>query len=366
MQKLLVTGGAGFIGSNFARMILNKYPDYHVMVYDKFTYAGNPDNLQDLHDVSRFNVIKGDIADAEKVNDTIKTYGIDTIVNFAAESHVDRSIEEPGGFIQTDVYGVYVLLEATRKFGLERFLQVSTDEVYGAVLEGSSKETDLLQPRSPYSASKAGGELLAHAYYVTYETPTLVTRGSNTYGPYQYPEKMLPLFITNAIEDKPIPMYGDGLYVRDWMHVLDHCAGIDLVLHEGKLGETYNVGGGNEHPNIEVTYKVLERLGKPRSLINFVQDRPGHDRRYSVDTTKIRALGWEPHVPFEDGLAGTVDWYRENDWWWKKIKSGEFAEYYARMYEQRTVLKKHDDDQEGEPQEETKDNSQPETDNPPA
>jgi dTDP-glucose 4,6-dehydratase len=346
LQKLMVTGGAGFIGSNFARMILKKYPHYHVVVYDKLTYAGNPDNLQDLHDEPRFSFVEGDIADAEKVDETVQSHGIDTIVNFAAESHVDRSIEEPGGFIQTDVHGVYVLLEATRKFGLERFLQVSTDEVYGAVLEGSSKETDLLQPRSPYSASKAGGELLAQAYYVTYDTPTLITRGSNTYGPYQYPEKMLPLFITNAIEDKPVPMYGDGMYVRDWMHVLDHSAGIDLVLHEGKLGEIYNVGGGNEHPNIEVTYSVLSRLGKPRTLINYVADRPGHDRRYSVDTAKIRQLGWSPQVPFEQGLADTVDWYRDNEWWWKKIKSGEFADYYARMYGQRTVLRQHDEESE--------------------
>lgn len=345
MQRLMVTGGAGFIGSNFARMMLQKYPDYHVMVYDKFTYAGNPDNLQDLNDNPRFNVIKGDITDAEKVEETVKTYGIDTIVNFAAESHVDRSIEGPDGFIRTNLNGVYVLLEVTRKFGLEKFLQVSTDEVYGAVLEGSSTENDLLRPRSPYSSSKAGGELMAQAYYITYGTPTLVTRGSNTYGPYQYPEKMLPLFITNIIEDEPIPMYGDGMYVRDWMHVLDHSAGIDLVLHKGNLGEIYNVGGGNEHPNIEVTYSILERLNKPKSLINYVADRPGHDRRYSVDTTKIRELGWEPQVPFEKGLGDTVDWYRDNEWWWKKIKSGEFAEYYNRMYRQREILRKHDDEE---------------------
>jgi dTDP-glucose 4,6-dehydratase len=337
----MVTGGAGFIGSNFARTMLEKYPEYRVLVYDKMTYAGNPDNLLDIQDNPRFSFVKGDIADQAKVDETVSSYGIDTIVNFAAESHVDRSIDEPGGFIQTDVYGVYVLLEAARKFGLERMLQVSTDEVYGAVLEGSSKETDLLEPRSPYSASKAGGELLAQAYYVTYGTPTLVTRGSNTYGPYQYPEKMLPLFITNAIEDKPVPMYGDGKYVRDWMHVLDHCAGIDLVLQKGEPGQIYNVGGGNERENIDVTYQVLELLGKPRTLINYVQDRPGHDRRYSVDTTKIRALGWQPQKSFEEGLAETVQWYTGNRWWWEKIKSGEFADYYARMYEQRKVLAKH-------------------------
>ncbi len=342
MRNIMVTGGAGFIGSNFARMMLEKYPDYHITVYDKMTYAGNPDNFMDIEDSPRFNFVKGDIADQEKVDETIQQLNIDTIVNFAAESHVDRSIEEPGGFIQTDIFGVYVLLEAVRKFGLERILQVSTDEVYGAVLEGSSKESDKLEPRSPYSASKAGGELMCRAYYVTYNTPVIVTRGSNTYGPYQYPEKVLPLFITNAIEDKPLPVYGDGMQVRDWMHVLDHCAGIDVALHNGAPGETYNVGGGNERHNIEVTYAILSLLQKPRTLIHFVQDRPGHDVRYSVDTTKLRALGWSPQHTFEEGLPETVEWYSNNRWWWEKIKSGEFAEYYARMYEQREVLAKHE------------------------
>jgi len=337
----MVTGGAGFIGSNFARMMLQKYPDYHVTVYDKMTYAGNPDNFKDITDDPRFNFVKGDIADQEKVDDTVRQFNIDTIVNFAAESHVDRSIEEPGGFIQTDVFGVYILLEATRKFGLERMLQVSTDEVYGAVLEGSSLESDKFEPRSPYSASKASGELMCQAYFVPYGTPIVVTRGSNTYGPYQYPEKMLPLFITNAIEDKPIPMYGDGMYVRDWMYVLDHCEGIDFALHTGVNGEAYNVGGGNERHNIDVTYQVLDLLGKPRTLIHYVQDRPGHDRRYSIDTTKMRQMGWSPKRSFEEGLQETVDWYLNNRWWWEKIKSGEFAEYYAKMYEQREVLAKH-------------------------
>jgi dTDP-glucose 4,6-dehydratase len=341
MRNIMVTGGAGFIGSNFARMMLQKYPDYHVTVYDKMTYAGNPDNIMDIQDDPRFNFVKGDIADQDKVDDTVRQLGIDTIVNFAAESHVDRSIDEPGAFIQTDVFGVYVLLEATRKFGLERMLQVSTDEVYGAVLEGSSVETDKFEPRSPYSAAKASGELICQAYFVTNNTPVVVTRGSNTYGPYQYPEKVLPLFITNAIEDKPLPLYGDGLYMRDWMYVLDHCEGIDLVLHKGAPGEVYNVGGGNEKPNIEVTYTVLDLVGKPRSLIHYVQDRPGHDRRYSVDTTKLKALGWAPRYPFEEGLKATVEWYVNNRWWWDKIKSGEFADYYARMYAQREILSKH-------------------------
>ena len=341
MKNIMVTGGAGFIGSNFARMVLRQHSDYRVLVYDKLTYAGNPDNLLDIKDDPRFTFVQGDIADQARVDDTVRRYDIDTIVNFAAESHVDRSIEEPGSFIQTDVFGVYVLLEATRKFGLERMLQVSTDEVYGAVLQGSSRETDKLEPRSPYSASKAGGELMCHAYFVTYGTPVLVTRGSNTYGPYQYPEKMLPLFITNALEDRPIPLYGDGRQVRDWLHVLDHCEGIDFVLHNGQPGEVYNIGGGNERQNIEVTYKILDLLGKPRSLIHFVQDRPGHDRRYSIDTSKLRALGWAPRRSFEQGLKETVEWYTANRWWWEKIKSGEFKEYYARMYEQRPVLAKH-------------------------
>lgn len=344
MQTIMVTGGAGFIGSNFARMMLQKYPDYRVLVYDKLTYAGNPDNLQDLQDDPRFFFVKGDISDMEKVDETVSEYGVDGIVNFAAESHVDRSIEEPGGFIQTDVYGVYVLLEAARKFGIERIHHVSTDEVYGAVLEGSSLEDDTLKPRSPYSASKAGGDLLCHAYFVTYGVPVVVTRGSNTYGPYQYPEKMLPLFITNALEDKSIPMYGNGQQVRDWMHVLDHCEGIDLVFHKGTPGEAYNIGGalgGSEHQNIEVTYTLLDLLGKPRSLINFVQDRPGHDLRYSINTSKAQALGWSPKWSLQDGLKETVDWYVTHRDWWEKIKSGEFAEYYARMYGQREVLSKH-------------------------
>ena len=341
MRSIMVTGGAGFIGSNFARMMLGKYPDYHVIVYDKLTYAGNPDNLRDLQDDPRFLFVRGDIADGGKVEETVRQFGIDAIVNFAAETHVDRSIEAPGSFVQTNVFGVYTLLEAARKFGIKRMVYVSTDEVYGAVLEGSSVETDRLEPRSPYSAAKAGGDLMCRAYFITHNTPVMVTRGSNTYGPYQYPEKMLPLFITNAIEDKPIPMYGDGKYVRDWMHVLDHCEGIDLVLHKGEPGEIYNIGGGNERENIEVTYKVLDLLGKPRSLINYVQDRPGHDRRYSIDTAKMQALGWSPRRGFDDGFRETVEWYINNRQWWEKIKSGEFAEYYARMYGQREVLARH-------------------------
>ncbi len=341
MKTVMVTGGAGFIGSNFARMMLEKYPDYHVLVYDKLTYAGNPENIRDLQGEPRFIFVQGDIANAEKVEGTIREFGVDYIVNFAAETHVDRSIMDPGSFIQTNMLGVYTLLEATRKLGVERILHVSTDEVYGAVPEGSSTEGDVLEPRSPYSASKASGDLMCHAYFVTHGVHVMVTRGSNTYGPRQYPEKLLPLFITNALEDKPLPVYGDGKQVRDWMYVLDHCAGIDLALHKGEAGEIYNIGGGNERENMTVIYAVLDLLNKPRTLIHFVKDRPGHDLRYSVDTTKLRALGWTPQWSLEDGLRSMVEWYSNNHEWWEKIKSGEFAEYYAQMYGQREVLSKH-------------------------
>lgn len=341
MRTIMVTGGAGFIGSNFARMMLEKYPEYHILVFDKLTYAGNPDNVRDLQGHPRFTFVQGDIADAETVERTVQEFGVDAIVNFAAETHVDRSIMDPGSFIETNVRGVFTLLEATRKLGVARMLHVSTDEVYGAVPEGSSSEDDKLEPRSPYSASKASGDLLCRAYYVTHGTQVMVTRGSNTYGPRQYPEKLLPLFISNALEDKPLPVYGDGKYVRDWMYVLDHCAGIDLVLHKGEAGEIYNVGGGNERQNMEIIYAILDLLEKPRTLIHFVKDRPGHDLRYSVSTKKLESLGWSPQWSLKEGLRETVEWYKNNRDWWEKIKSGEFAEYYARMYGQREILSKH-------------------------
>ena len=341
MKTLLVTGGAGFIGSNYARLVLEKHPDLRVVVYDKLTYAGNMDNLAGLAGNPRYAFVHGDIADAAAVEATIREHGVDTIVNFAAETHVDRSIKEPGGFIQTDVYGTYVLLEATRRLGLERMLHVSTDEIYGNVPEGSSRETDNFAPRSPYSASKAGGELMCFAYWETYHTPVVITRGSNNYGPYQYPEKLIPLFITNVLEGKPVPVYGDGQQVRDWIYVLDHCEGIDLVLHQGVLGEAYNIGGGNEHKNLDITYLILDLLGASRSLITYVTDRPGHDRRYSLDTAKLRALGWAPRYSFEDGMRETVDWYQTHRAWWERIKSGEYARYYAEMYGSRAVLARH-------------------------
>ncbi|MFN8597805.1 MAG: dTDP-glucose 4,6-dehydratase [Anaerolineae bacterium] len=337
MRNLMITGGAGFIGSNYVRYVLQNHPDYHVTVFDKLTYAGNLDNLRDVAEEfqSRYSFVRGDICDAEIVNATIRDHHIDTIVNFAAESHVDRSLLTPDAFVKTDVNGTYVLLEAAKQFQLERYHQVSTDEVYGDIPVGSSNETDPLAPRSPYSASKASGDLLVHAYHISYGIPTTITRGSNTYGPYQYPEKLMPLFITNAIDDQWLPVYGDGLQVRDWLYVMDHCSGIDLVLHRGTLGEVYNLGGENEQHNIDVIHMMLKLLNKPESLLRRVTDRPGHDRRYSLNVAKLHALGWEQSATFEQELAATVKWYTENQWWWRKIKSGEYMEYYKSQYEKR-------------------------------
>ncbi len=337
MHNLLITGGAGFIGSNFVRYILGKYPDYGVVVYDKLTYAGNLDNLKDVARdfAGRYAFVRGDICDAEAVRSIIREYGVDTIVNLAAATHVDRSLMEPDEFIRTDVFGTYVLLEATKEFGLERINQVSTDEVYGQVLEGRSKETDPLHTRSPYSASKAGGDLLCLAYHTSFGVPVTITRGANNIGPYQYPEKVVPLFITNAIDDEPLPLYGDGLQMRDYQYVLDHCEGIDVVLHRGQPGEIYNVGTAVETYNIDMARAILDLLGKPHSLIRHVEDRPGHDRRYALDINKIRGLGWQSRHSFEHALEKTVRWYVENEWWWRKIKSGEYKEYYRRQYAER-------------------------------
>ncbi|MBI2909422.1 MAG: dTDP-glucose 4,6-dehydratase [Chloroflexi bacterium] len=332
---LLVTGGAGFIGSNFVRHVLGKYPDRRIIVYDKLTYAGNLDNLQGMTADPRCTFVKGDICDAELVGRVMQQHGVDAIVNFAAETHVDRSLLEPDAFIKTDVYGTYVLLEAARKYGVERYLQVSTDEVYGEVATGSSKETDPLAPRSPYSASKAAGDMMAQAYYVSYQVPVIITRGSNTFGPYHYPEKFIPLFITNAMDDLPLPVYGDGRQVRDWLFVSDHCTGIDTALHSGEPGQVYNIGGGNERYNLQVVEAILRLLNKPRDLIRHVTDRPGHDRRYSLDCTKLRSLGWKPAHEFEAALAETVRWYQQNEGWWRKIKSGEYWEYYRAQYGKR-------------------------------
>ncbi|MEE8389923.1 MAG: dTDP-glucose 4,6-dehydratase [Anaerolineae bacterium] len=340
MHNLMVTGGAGFIGSNFARYMLEKYSDYTIVVYDKLTYAGNLDNLEDVAErfADRYAFVQGDICDAAMVRETIHAHGVDTIINFAAESHVDRSIMNPDAFIKTDVYGTYVLLEATREFGLERMHQVSTDEVYGHVPEGASKETDSVAPRSPYAASKASGDLMVNAYHVTYDTPVTISRGANNIGPYQYPEKVVPLFVTNAMDNLPLPLYGDGLQMRDYQYVLDHCEAIDLVLHKGEIGGIYNIGTGTEMLNIDMTHLILNLLDKPESLIQPVRDRAGHDRRYSLNVTKICGLGWEPTYTCEEAIEKTVRWYVENEWWWRPIKSGDrYQEYYEQQYKGREV-----------------------------
>jgi len=329
-MRIVVTGGAGFIGSNFVRYLLGKYDDLQVVNLDKLTYAGNLENLRDVEDDARYSFVRGDICDAAVVRAALD--GADAVVNFAAETHVDRSISGPQDFISTDVLGTHTLLEAVRELGVKRYLQISTDEVYGSTETGSFTEESDLAPSSPYSASKAGGDLQVLAYYRTYGTPVLITRSSNNYGGWQYPEKIIPLFITNAIDDLPLPMYGDGLNVRDWLYVEDNCSAIDTVLHEGELGEVYNIGGGNEVPNLALTRRILELLGRGEDLIRYVVDRPGHDRRYSIDCAKVRALGWEPAVDFEDGLERTVAWYRDNPEWWRRLKSGEWREYYAQQY----------------------------------
>jgi dTDP-glucose 4,6-dehydratase len=337
MRNLLVTGGAGFIGSNFVHYILEKYPDYSIVVYDKLTYAGRLENLARVADNPRYRFVHGDICDATLLRETIAAHNIDTLVNCAAETHVDRSIMQPDAFIQTDVYGSYVLLEAVKDLRLERALFVSTDEVYGHIPPGkSSLEDDPVKPRSPYAASKAGGEHLVYAYYITYGLPVLVTRGTNNIGPFQYPEKAVPLFITNAIDDLPLPLYGDGRQMRDYQYVLDHCEGIDVALHRGQIGEIYNIGSGVETENIVMAHAILDLLGKPYSLIRPVADRAGHDRRYSVNTDKIGALGWEPRHSFAEALEKTVRWYIENQAWWRQIKTGEYLEYYRKQYVERT------------------------------
>jgi dTDP-glucose 4,6-dehydratase len=338
LESLLITGGAGFIGSNFVHYVLDKYPDIKVVVLDKLTYAGNLENLRDVADDQRYSFVHGDICDSELVEKVVREHHVEAIVNFAAETHVDRSIFQAGSFIQTDVYGTHVLLEAVKSFGLRRMLHVSTDEVYGSVGEGSSVETDNLLPNSPYSASKAGGDLMCRAYHVTYGVPVVITRGSNNFGPYQYPEKVIPLFITNALDDQPLPLYGDGQNVRDWLYVMDHCEAIDLMLREGRDGEVYNVGGDHELTNLELTEAILEKTGKPKSLIQLVEDRPGHDRRYSLDCSKIQALGWRPRHGFDEALDRTVRWYAENRPWWERLKSGEYRSYYQQQYGTRRVL----------------------------
>lgn len=335
IRSVVVTGGAGFIGSEFARLLVELGYE-RVRVFDKLTYAGNPQNIADLQGRSGFSFIQGDICDREQVEAAVE--GFDAIVNFAAETHVDRSLLDPGQFIQTDVYGVFVLLEAVRSLGVQRFVHVSTDEVYGQVSEGSWTESDPLAPRNPYSASKAGGELMIGAYVQTHKVPALISRGSNTYGPHQYPEKFLPLATTNVLEGRPIPVYGDGLQVRDWLHSRDHAAGVEVLLRNGQPGEVYNIAGGNERHNIEVARTILDELDAPDDMLMHVTDRKGHDRRYSMSCEKIEALGWAPTVDFEEGIRETIRWYRDNRDWWEPLKSGEFDEYYRQNYAHREGL----------------------------
>ncbi len=330
-MRVLITGGAGFIGSHYVHHALAAHPDWRVTVLDKLTYAGNLANLEDLQSHPGYRFLRGDVASRRDV-DAAMEGGVDYLFNFAAETHVDRSIGEPEGFIRTDVYGTYTLLEAARAGGVKAFVQISTDEVYGSVAQGRSLETDALMPRNPYSASKAAADRLAYSYFATYGMPVLISRASNNYGPRQYPEKVIPLFVTNALDDQPLPLYGDGQNVRDWLYVADHCEALDVLLEKGTPGEVYNIGGGNERRNIEMTELILERLRKPRALVRLVEDRPGHDRRYALDCSKIRALGWTPRMPFERGIARTISWYADNRAWWEPIKTGEYLEYYRKQY----------------------------------
>ena len=335
MTNILVTGGAGFIGSNFVRYMINKYSDYHIINLDALTYCGNLENLKDIEDRDNYTFVKGDIRDKSVVDDLVKKS--DYVINFAAESHVDRSITDPEIFIKSNVLGTQVLLNAAKEYGVEKYIQISTDEVYGTLgSEGFFTETTPLQPNSPYSASKAGGDLISRAYFETFDLPINITRCSNNYGPYQFPEKLIPLMISNALEDIALPVYGDGKNIRDWLHVKDHCSAIDLVMHEGRLGEVYNIGGNNEKQNIEIVKLIINALEKSESLIEFVTDRLGHDRRYAIDSSKIQnELGWKPEYTFEWGIEETIQWYLDNTDWTNQVKSGQYQEYYEKMYADR-------------------------------
>ena len=332
MVSILVTGGAGFIGSNFVRYMVNKYPDYNIINLDALTYCGNLENLKDIENKDNYTFYKGDIRDKQIVDELVGKS--DYIINFAAESHVDRSIADPEIFIKSNVLGTQVLLNAAREHGITKYIQISTDEVYGTLGKtGFFTESTPLQPNSPYSASKAGGDLITRAYYETFGLPVNITRCSNNYGPYQFPEKLIPLMISNALDERKLPVYGDGKNVRDWLHVYDHCSAIDLVLHDGAAGEVYNIGGNNEKQNIEIVKLILEELGKDESLIEFVTDRLGHDRRYAIDSSKIQSdLGWKPKYTFEVGIKETIQWYLDNTDWISQVKSGQYQEYYEKMY----------------------------------
>jgi len=335
MARVLITGGAGFIGSNFVHYYRRVHPDAEIVVLDALTYAGRRENLADLEAAGAIRFVQGDIRDAALVEKLMA--GVDRVVHFAAESHVDRSIVEAEAFISTNVFGTYVMLQAARAAGVSRFLHVSTDEVYGSVPTGSSRESDVMAPSSPYAASKASSDLMVLAHHTTFGTPVLITRSSNNFGPYQYPEKLIPLFITNAMQNLPLPLYGDGLNMRDWLYVEDNCEGIDTVLERGEVGSAYNLGAGNERTNREITDTILKALDKPSSLVAYVQDRLGHDRRYSVDIGSARALGWEPRHDFAAALQQTVAWYREHEGWWRQIKEQQasFGTFYRAYYEKR-------------------------------
>jgi len=318
MRKLLITGGAGFIGSNFIRYMLRKYRSYRITNLDKLTYCGNLGNLKDISRNRNYRFVRGDIADRRIVSKLVR--GCDAIINFAAETHVDRSIKDASGFVKTNVFGTHTLLEAAKANKVRLFIQISTDEVYGSINEGAFKEDDPLKPNSPYSATKAGADMLARSYFITYKLPVIITRSSNNFGPYQYPEKVIPLFITNALDNKKVPLYADGMNVRDWLFVIDNCEAIDTVMHKGRAGEIYNIGGGSQITNLELTRAILKLLGKGEGLIKYVKDRPGHDKRYALDITKIKRLGWQPRHDFMSALELTIDWYRNNKSWWKRLK----------------------------------------------
>lgn len=340
LRRVLVTGGAGFIGSHFIKFALRRHPHWYIVNLDKLTYAGNLENLADLPDPRRHTFVRGDIADEELVT-RLWRGGFDFVINFAAATHVDRSLRDPDEFYRTNTKGVWILLEAARQWGVRRFLQISTDEVYGSIRRGSFSEQSRPAPGNDYAMSKAGGDMWALAYYRTYRVPVIVTRCTNNFGPHQHPEKFIPLCITNALEDRPLPLYGDGRQVRDWIYVEDHCAAVDLLLRRGAPGQIYNIAGGQPRQNLAVARSIVRRLGKPESLIEFVRDRPGHDRRYSLDASKLTALGWQPRHKFATALAATIDWYATHVAWWRKIKRGAFRAYYARQYgRQRTARSK--------------------------
>ncbi len=333
-KKVLVTGGAGFIGSNFIRYLCSKHPSWQIVNLDKLTYAGNLENLADIAGKPNYRFIKGDIADPKIVSD-ILSEGFDIIINFAAESHVDRSVLDSSPFVETNIKGTQILLEGARRYKVGKFIQISTDEVYGSIIDGKFNEESPLMPSSPYASSKAAADLLCLSYFKTYKLPVLITRSSNNFGPFQFPEKLIPLAITNAIEDKPIPIYGDGQNIRDWLYVLDHCEAIDLIIRVGKAGEIYNIASGEERTNLELLDEILKIMGKPENLIQFVKDRPAHDRRYALDVAKIRGLGWKPKYHFKESLKETINWYLSHQSWWRRIKSGDYADYYEKVYSKR-------------------------------